>query len=411
MGKKWGSTNTDAPEGAQLKGEIEVTQQWPAIMAMMACGSLAFLAISLTPILLAALVDAGRLTNAGLGRVATLETFGVAIGAIAGTRFLQRGGCRTKIVSLSLATALLNIACYHANTELALCACRGTCGICEGLILAGATLLLTYMRNPERMNGYFLGITTIPQVVVTYLLSGFAIPRFGVNVGFGVMGTIAIAVAAASAGVKDANIPKYYAAPQNVKIWGVRQVIGLLAIVIQNAAVGAGFAYIVQIGFQHDVPNSITALSMPVLNGAAFLAAMAVGWFGWRLNHLVMLTAGVVGQAALVAWMGTRQVPVAYLIGCGMFGLVWYTLLPFGLKLLISLDPTRRLGLLNTPASLVGLGLGPMVASLFVGVSDVSPAFKAATVMFIASSGLYSLTGFNPGKRLESSESKRSAGE
>lgn len=374
------------PPGA---ADVALDQPRASIAASMMFGTLVFLAMATAPIMLGGLVQAGRLSNSTLGLVATLETLGIALGSSIGPTFLRAGHFRTKVLVCCLALAALNWACMSAQDARPIAILRGACGLAEGVVLAAANLILTYTRNPEGMSGYFLGITTLPQVAATYGLSSYAIPRWGPNVGFELMAVTAVLAGAAALAASGDTIPAAGRGDRGRGHWNVFALAALATIVLQNAAIGAGYSYMVQIARQQAIPDGVVGLSMAALQATAMAGSLAVGFIGWRASQALMLTAGCLVQVAVTLVIVHGGGSAAYAIGTGLFGLCWNGLLPFSLKLLIELDPTRRLALLNSPASLAGFGLGPFLVAGLVSERDVAPAFVAAAAMFAVAGGLY----------------------
>jgi len=193
----------------------------------------------------------------------------------------------------------------------------------------------------------------------------------------------------AAVGASGETIPAATCDDRSRGRWSIFALAALATILLQNAAVGAGYSYMVQIAKQQAIPDAVVGLSMAALQATAVAGSLAVGFVGWRVSQALMLTAGCLVQVAVVLVIVHGGGAVAYAIGTGLFGLCWNALLPFSLKLLIELDPTRRLALLNSPASLAGFGLGPLLVAGFVSETDVSPAFLAAAGMFAAAGGFY----------------------
>ncbi|MDR3513911.1 MAG: hypothetical protein P4L73_19915 [Caulobacteraceae bacterium] len=373
-------------------GEIGVDQPPMAIVAAMVLGTVAFMILGIQPILLGALVEAGRLTNHALGKVATLETLALAIGAAVGPPFLRRGGIRAKIALAALALAALNIASYWAASPGPIYVIRTASGALEGLLLAGAILVVTYTRNPERMNGLFLAITTAPQIAATYLLSTVAIPALGANSGFGLMAMLSALGAFSALALSDKTTATAHALGTAKGVWTPWVLLALAAILLQNAAIGAAWNYVEQIAHQADISNQIVGLA--VSGGLTFqlVGALGVAWIGWRFNHKLMLAAGCSLQALDVVVLGSLHAPMIYLGASCVFGLLWLALLPFEMKLLIELDRTRQVAMILSPASLIGLSVGPFFGSLLVRETDVSPAFWFAAAATAISGAIYLFT-------------------
>lgn len=371
--------------------DVGLDQPLAAISAAFAFGTLTFLAMAVAPIILGALVEAGRLNNHTLGIVATAELLGIAVGSTVGPRIFNRGAFRSKTIAICLALAVFNLVCRGAPSAMWIGLWRTVCGLLEGGALAAAVVVLTYTRNPEQIYGYFMGISTIPLVIATYFLSSVAIPRYGANFGFWLLACTSILVAAASLGVSDTNVSPKACGDGRRRSWRRGEVLTLFTVVLQNAAVGAAFAYVVQIATQHRMSSDTVGLAIASLNAFGVLGPLAVGWIGWRLPPVAVLSIGCLVEAVIAVCLGVSNSRIVFLLVCSLFGACWNGLLPFSLKLLIQLDPSRRLGLLNAPGSLYGVGLGPIIAAMFVQERDVSPAYWIAATMFVASAALYVL--------------------
>jgi hypothetical protein len=374
--------------------EASLDQPFASIVASMVFGALVFLAMATTPIILGGLVDAGRLTNQALGLVATLEMLGIAIGSTIRHGLLRGGYFRSKIVVCCLLIAVLNWLCMRAVGGGQVGALRGACGLLEGLVLGAANLILCYTRRPEAMNGYFLGIGSAPCIAATYFLSSYAIPRFGANSGFILMVVVAGLGALAALGASGETIPKPSARSSSRSRWSTFGVASLATVILQNAGVGAAYSYLAQIAKQHGLSDFVIGASIAGLNTIAVAGSFAVGIFAWRLRQAVVLTLGCLIQAAVVVAIARGHGVLVYAVASGLFGLFWNGLIPFSFKLMIELDPSRRLALLNSPATLAGVGVGPFVASWYVSNTDVAPALYVAAMMFAVSAVLYLLINY-----------------
>lgn len=359
------------------------------IAAAVIFGCIPLMAIGTAPIGLAALAQAGVLSNQTMGQISTLELLGVAVGSVFGPRFLRRGGFRMKLVAALIGILTVNLACMTPVSEPVLASLRAICGLLEGTVLGGAILILTYVRNPERMNGFFLALTTAPQVVASYVLSSYAMARFGSAAWFELMAAAAAVGVITSLSIPSVIVPKPGAAGAVRVNWTGPAILAALTMLLQNAAIGAAFGYIVQIASEHAIDGVIIGLSISALQIAAMVSAFVVGLFGWRLSHSPVLVIGCLFQALAGLAFGGLHHPMAYLAICALFGFSWNALLPFSLKLLIEIDPSRQLAMLNSPLALTGLALGPFLASLVVTNVNVQPAFALAAAMFAASSALY----------------------
>ncbi len=360
----------------------------------MLLGSVGYMILGVAPVLFGALVDAGRLTDAALGQVATVETLALAAGAAVGPALLRRGGLRGKLVAGGVVLALLDLACFRASGGLALGILRGGCGALEGLLLSGALLVVMYARQPERMSGYFMAITTAPQVAAVYALSAFLLPAFGANAGFGLMAGLAVFSLLAAVVISDRTVlaTDSLVAPEGVWSWAA--VVGCLAIFLQNAAIGAAWNYLEQIGHEAAISTDNVGLAIACLLVCQLVGATAAGWVGWRLNHTAMLGGGCVVLAADCVVLTVIHAPAGFVAACCVFGLLWLALIPFQVKLLVEIDPSRQLALLLSPISLIGLSVGPFAGSLLVREADVSPSFFLACGGTLLAGAMYAVAAW-----------------
>ena len=90
-----------------------------AIAGALCIGAASLLSLGILPILLGSLVEAGRLTQAGVGQAAMLETFFLAFGAAFGAFWMGQGAIRTKTGIAALALAAMDIVTAHAGSTQA----------------------------------------------------------------------------------------------------------------------------------------------------------------------------------------------------------------------------------------------------------------------------------------------------
>jgi DHA1 family inner membrane transport protein len=369
--------------------EASDTGSFRGLVATMAFGTVVFQSMSLSPILLGALVEAGRLSNASLGSVSTLELLGIAIASGIGPAIRKVRRPRTLLALACLALVVLNSLCIVAPDAIWIAVIRGACGLLEGGLLAAALLTITYSRHPEALYGYFLGITAVPQILCSYVLSTYAIPRFGASAGFVLMALTSLLAAAACRSVGAWNAGADEEQSPDVIRLSMPRLVALFTIFLQNAAIGATFSYLVLFAGQDGVPPDAIGIAMAALQLFAVLGALTVGLIAWRVDQKFALPLGCLVQAAVVFSLLHYPGANAYIIGCALFGMFWNSLVPFGMKLLLALDPSRRLALYNSAACLGGLAAGPFIASNFVTEQDVAPALRWSVATFICSAALF----------------------
>ncbi len=388
MNDHWG--NSDA-----LKSPADVSEppaadhNAPGVVASaMLVGTAALFILGLQPILLGGLAQAGRLSEAGLGIAATIEVLALALGAGIGPRLLNRGGLRWKTAAICLLLAMANGAVHWAISPGAIYAGRGMAGLLEGLALGAALVVLTHTRQPDRISGLFLAIQTIPQMVAAYLIPVLLIPRWGVESGFVVLAIFGAAAAIGARGLID-KVTLPTAGPHGRLMWTPAVVLLMVAVVGQNAGIGAAWNYVDLLAHQRHYPAQAIGLAVAGSLGFQVLGAFFVAWIGWRLPYQWSLILGALVQVAVVLSMIAVQAPAGFVLATCLFGLFWLALQPFQVQQAIAVDHSRQVAILLTPLALIGLSLGPLVASTAVSHGDVGGGFRVGAAMLAFSALSY----------------------
>ena len=128
---------------------------------------------------------------------------------------------------------------YLSHDTSLLISSRLIAGLMEGLLLATTNITITRGVHPERLSALFLMVSAIPQVAASYLLPTTVMPRFGADSGFGLLFVLAVLGIGVSfllgKEIQDAPPRK-----PTAQVWTPSVLVGLLAVVLQNAGNGAG---------------------------------------------------------------------------------------------------------------------------------------------------------------------------
>jgi hypothetical protein len=265
---------------------------------------------------------------------------------------------------------------------------RVIAGVMEGLLLATTNIAITRGRHPERLSALFLMVSAIPQVAASYLLPATVMPRFGADSGFGLL----CALSVVGIGVAFLLGNEIQDAPPRrpvAQVWTPAVLIGLCAVILQNAANGAGWEYQARIGENLHFSGQIVGTAVAADLIFQIIGTFAVAWIAWRLPFRVVLLASCVIQAAILVTMGRVHTPYAYIAICAIFGMMWLGVNPFQVSLLIDLDKTRQVALLLASLQLMGFSTGPLICSFFVSPGNVAGAFWCAAGMVLLSLLLY----------------------
>ncbi|MEI9989000.1 MAG: hypothetical protein WDM86_03085 [Rhizomicrobium sp.] len=365
---------------------------WHVIASSMVIGTASLMILGVQPVLLGALAQEGRVDEASLGRLATVEVLALAIGSAVGAQVLSRGRIAAKVAAGAVLLALLDAAIYVSHTTLMLFATRGAAGFLEGFILGAAIVVITHSKSPDRLNGLFLALQTIPQAVLAYVFPAILLPRIGADGGFLILAAIAAISAAAAFVLTERRPPPSAEAAAGGKVWTL-PVIGILAgITLQNAAIGGAWDYAERIAAQYHIAPDVVGSALAFSLLAQVAGAFAVAGFAWRLPFRAVTVLGPLCQAIVIALIATAQSTAAYVVATALFGLFWLALNPFQVRLLIDMEPSRRAVMLGTAITIFGLSAGPFLSSFGVTPGDVRGAFWIAAALTTLGSAMFAVS-------------------
>lgn len=380
------------------------------IATAMWLGTAALMILGIQPVLLAALVAEHRISDALLGRLATVEVLAIAAASAAGAALFRSGGMRLKALVLSVLLGAANLACCFAHGATELFVLRGAAGAFEGLLLGCTIVILTRTASPDRVNGIFLAAQTIPQALAALALPIYLMPKWGSDAAFVILAALALF------GVLLVPfLPKAAPAPAKAEpsgaggrawVWSGEVVLMMAAITLQTAGIGACMEYLAQLATLHGFSPQVVGLATSGNLIVQVLGAFVVVGVAYRLPSSFALLFGIAAQTALAIAFPATPTGGAYVVVACLFGLFLLALGPFQVAWLIRIEPTRRVALLITPITLVGWSIGPFIASFFVSARSSDEAFWAAAALFLCAGACYvasmALGRRNPARALAS---------
>lgn len=378
---------SEAPVAA-LEHEAPQPATNATVVAGLFLGTVSFMITGIQPVLLGGLAEEGRLTEAMLGRVAWVEVSALALAAAIGPRLIRYGSAKLTIAAACFALAICNALVYISHDSQVLILSRIAAGLIEGLLLATTNIAITRGRHPERLSATFLMVSAIPQVAASYLLPATVMPRFGADSGFGILCALSLAGVAVSflLGKEIQDAPPHKPAAQ---VWTPAVLIGLCAVILQNAANGAGWEYQARIGENLHFSGQVVGTAIAADLIFQIIGTFAVAAIAWRLPFRIVLLLSCFVQAGVLVTMGLVRSPNAYIAICAVFGMMWLAVNPFQVSLLVDLDKTRQVALLLASLQLMGFSTGPLICSFFVQPGNVAGAFWCAAGMVLAAFVLY----------------------
>ncbi|RZF63650.1 MFS transporter [Sphingomonas populi] len=352
-----------------------------ALSMAIGTGGLAFFAI--IPIVMGSLVSAGRIDAAQLGWAATGSTLFSAAGMMLGLKVLKRSGDRWIVVAAGLVMALGNLAAWFMpNFSLIFWACS-IAGVSQGVLVAVVALSIGYAPNPARLSGIFLAVSVPPPLLLAYFLPTSLMPYFGNGAGFTSVALVGVICAVCAFFIRDDFAKETTEVVERIR-WSPWTVAALAGVLLGTAGFGAAWTYVDLLGVSLGLTPQTIGLAVSAAIMGQFIISALVAAIGWRLPMLKTLLAVSALQVIIALMLQKSGSPLFFTLLLTAFGSLWQGSTPFATGLLAALDESRRLAPLTLPLQLVGLALGPLVAS--------SVASTNIVYVLLVAAGFYGLT-------------------
>ncbi|NML90668.1 MFS transporter [Sphingobium sp. TB-6] len=364
------------------------------IMLSMMIGAVGILILGIQPLLLGALLNAGKINAVELGWIATVEVLGMALGVWIGARLMAGSQGKRIAVAACLLMALANAITPSADTVMTIAWARSLAGLAEGAMIAVSILTISHGAAPARLNAIYLTAGATPQLVFAYLLPVKVFPVYGVESGFYILAGVGLLSAALAVVIRDRLAPEPEEAGGRVA-WTPKVVLALAATLVTASAIGACWSYAEPMGARQGLTTASVGVAITISLAFQIIGSLVVALVGYRLPFRLVLPGGVIVQAAAVMTLIAIPGIVGFSFGLAVFGFCWQACLPFAMDLVIEADASRMTAPLVMPLTLAGLSMGPLIASALVGASVIG-AFVFGIAAFVTAAGLY-LFIFRPG--------------
>ena len=337
--------------------------------ASIAVGANCLMVIGVQPVLLGALADTHRLTEAGIGRVAMTELLSMGVATALAGILLKPNRLPLIGVLATLALALINFASIGAQGG-AIQALRLVAGVAEGVMLWITVGMIARTVTPERWAGVFYTVQVVSQLLLAFAFSATVLPDFGADGGFAALGVICLVGLIPAFGLP----PRYAPLPKPEGETGappLRGWVALIATAIYVSAAGAVSIYLQPLAHAAGLSSEVARTALWVgLAGQALGAATATLLAGRVKYFTVFVATSVVSMGAW--WVYGGQPTAVLFIGVSaVAGVFVLFLAPFLTPFTIDADPSRRAAVQSGAAQLLGGAMGPWLASFVVQDHDV----------------------------------------
>lgn len=345
-------------------------------------GSCALLVLGVQPVLLGAMVQEGRLAEAQVGNLVTIEMLAMVLGSLAGIGLLRKTGARVVIGFAGLVLVAVNLIMTGHSGMAILAPVRAVAGLSEGVLVASALVAISRVTRVERASAIFLAVQTLLQAIVAA-----ALPFVSITGSRTDNALVALAGAGAIAATSALSLPQYLrpTAPDSER--GALNRASLTALLGAGLFLGAIVSVWSYFGLwliHYGYPPTFEGTAISLCLVAQVAGALTAARFGERLPNRQTISACALAGAFLIAlFFVSRSNATAILAVSVAFGFVWLFTLPFFAGWLIEIDPGRRAVLYLTAFQLGGAALLPSLAGVAVGSFSVDAALIFSGAIFI----------------------------
>jgi DHA1 family inner membrane transport protein len=338
---------------------------------------------TLQGLLLPQLVSEGRLTLAALGQVAMAEAIGTLIALASANAFLKPKRLRWVTASAALLGMAIDLATPHLNgSEIA--AARLVHGLCAGLLAWIWIGFLTRTQNPGRWVGLFFAVESATVMLLSYWFNSVLVPWGGSTAGYAVVATLYGTLFLLARWVPaqfTQLLQNGGSIMPDLKGW-----IGLGVVFCQVGAIIAMWIYLKPQGQHAGFSDAVIGLAMTLALGSQIFAGIFSAAIAGRVNSRIVLIVVAALSAASIITLNLPGIsnPI-FTVAVILFAFLWAFAPPFQMMYLIEIDHSRRAAMHISTASLVGVVVGPALASFAVSQNGIIGALWVAV-------GLYGLT-------------------
>lgn len=360
------------------------------VAALLTVGVVGVLVPGLQPQLLGALLQAGVLTPASLGTVATAELLAMGLAAGGAGWVLPLDRVRPIAVAALLAAAALDVATMRADATTVL-PLRAAAGLAEGVLVWLAIGFIVRSARPARWSAVYLMTQTLAQLAVASVLGAGVIARLGFAGGFAALGLASVAAVAAVPWLPrrfDALASDAATARPSARGW-----VALAGVAAWLGFVVAVWVFVEPLGAARGLAPATLALVAPVSLAMQVVGAGAAAMIADRARPLPVVMVVALAELAVLATMARAPSATMFVVAAGLFGFLWLFVMPFQLPIVIAADRGPRAAALIGGAQLVGASLGPVLAGLLIGERAVGGVLVVGAAMLLAATLLLAAAG------------------
>ncbi len=352
--------------------------------ALLGLGMVALLSQGLLPILLGYLGTAGRLSSAGLGEAAALESYALTFASAFAGLALAPKNLRAIGIASAIGLVTANLALPLLTSEAQILMARCLAGIVEGLLFWIALEAIARFDLSERAAAAMNTATLLSALGAANLINWLILPRFGID------GAFILLAAMSGAGILfSCLIPNALARAshrgEELVMPTTAGWLALLAIGLFNAA-GMGFAiYLVPLAAQSGLSVSVAGEALTVLIGGQLAGSAIATLVAGRVKPFAMLMCSAAAYAVTWPFYAAHLSSSAFIFLAGSLGVITFFAFPFQFPFAADADPGSRTIVLAGPACMLGASTGPLFSAWTVDAFGLGGILYLGFALLLAS--------------------------
>jgi hypothetical protein len=343
-------------------------------VAAIGVGTAAMVGIGVQPLLLDAMVKAGRLSENLVHPAVLLDLFGMGAAIALAACFLPPARLRRTAVSAALASAALSLLVLLAHGWQVV-ALRGLAGLADGLLIWITIGFLARRSPPEPWAASFFMTQSLGQLFLAALTGALLLPSFGLTPALlAPVGMSALALLLAT-GLPAGFEPLPRPAPAGLP--SPRGLIGLAALFAYVAAGTGAWANMKAMAGSDALAGLTVSMTLCAQVLGALFAILSAG----RLKPGQIFAGAAIATLAAYAVLASRPPPPVFVAAFAAASFSGMALGTWLFSFLIEADPSRRAAAASASAQLTGSALGPVIAGAVVGGGDPRLALAGGAVL------------------------------
>lgn len=359
-------------------------------ISIMIIGMIAGMVPALQGTLLFQMQMEGLVSQVDLGRIAMAEALGTLLSVTFAIARLKHERLRLYVIGAAIAGLLIDLATTRLSGGTLLAA-RFSHGLCAGILLWVWIGFVTRSVNPGRWFAIYMTTQASTLLVLSTWFSTSLLPMGGAFAGFAVLAGLY-----ALMGLMAPLVPRRYdlLGEGGCSVMpDAKGFIALFAVFAQVSAILALWVYIKPYGQQIGLSGDVTGLAVSIALGSQIVAGLLATCMAGRVRAAPILAVASAASIASLVALAFAHAAVPFIAATTAFAFLWMLAPCFHMPYLIDLDPSRRSALHTSTAQLLGVAVGPALASLAVNGDNVSGAIVASGILHALAVLVVVLTG------------------